>query len=82
MTVIVESTKPMAVMKHTLFGEPMLRIKHEMMKMGFVGRLEIGITPGKTTVSRCKARDTMIQSQDQRWFQRSQSKLIKEPTTN
>ena len=53
MTVIVESTQPMAVMKHMLFSEPVMRPKHEAMKKVFAGRLEVGTTPGKATMSRC-----------------------------
>ena len=61
MTVIVESTKPMAVMKHTLFSEPVLRIESETKEKELAGRLEIGTTPGKATMSRCKAENMMIQ---------------------
>ena len=78
MTVIVESTKPMAVMKHTLFSEPVLRFKHEAMEKGLAGRLEIGIILDKATMSRCQTKDPMMLRQSQRLICRTQGKTTME----
>ena len=78
MTVIVESTKPMAVMKHTLFSEPGMRLKHEVMKKGLAGRLEVGITPGKDTMSRCQTGNPMMLWQTQRLIWKVQGEITME----